>query len=240
MQGAFPSYAPFDLIVMWHSPEALLYDMADRPEFIHRIVDRLTRAHLSMLDQIEDQNLLGNHQPTIHCTGAFTDELPAPGYDPAAPRARDLWTCGMSQIFSTVSPAMHEEFELPYLCPWFDRFGLAYYGCCEPLDRKLPMIRRLSKVRKVSMSPWVDVERGAAEIGGQFVFSRKPTPAFLAWDRWHPEAVEEDLRATLTQCSRHGCPLEFILKDVSTVRFQPQRLWEWADIAMRVARTAGP
>ena len=153
MQGALPVYAPFDLIVTWHSPEALLYDVVDRPAFVHQIVSRLTQAHLHMLDQLEAQGLLGAHQPTIHCTGAFTDELPAPGWDPAHPRARDLWTFGMSQIFSTVSPAMHEEFELPYLSPWFDRFGLAYYGCCEPLDRKLPMVRKLPHVRKVSMSP---------------------------------------------------------------------------------------
>ena len=25
-----------------------------------------------------------------------------------------------------------------------------------------------------------------------------------------------------------------ILKDISTVRYQPQRLWEWSDVAMRL------
>jgi len=43
------------------------------------------------------------------------------------------------------------------------------------------------------------------------------------------------LRETLAACARHGCPAELILKDISTVRYQPQRLWEWADVAMRVA-----
>ena len=33
-------------------------------------------------------------------------------------------------------------------------------------------------------------------------------------------------------------PLEFILKDISTVRYQPQRLWAWADVAMRVVGAA--
>ncbi len=233
MQGVCPVYAPYDLIVIWHSPEALLYDLVDRPAFVHQIVSRLTEAHLHLLDQLEAQGLLGSRQPTIHCTGAFTDELPAPGYDPARPRARDLWTFGMSQIFSTVSPAMHEEFELPYLGPWFARFGLGYYGCCEPLDGKLPMIRKLPNVRKVSMSPWVDVERGAREIGGDFVFSRKPSPAFLAGDAWNPGAVQRDLQETLDACARHGCPVELILKDISTVRYQPQRLWDWAETARR-------
>jgi len=234
MQGAFPVYAPLDMIVCWRGAEPLLYDMADRPEFMHRIIARLTEAQASMLDQLEEQGLLGTHQQTIHCTGAYTDELPAPGYNPAHPRARDLWTFGMSQIFSTVSPAMHEEFELPYLGPWFARFGLGYYGCCEPLDKKLAMVRKYPRVRKISQSPWVDVEYGASQIGRDFVFSRKPSPAFLAWDPWDPAAVERDLRETLDACVRHGCPCELILKDISTVRYQPRRLWEWSEIARRV------
>ena len=42
------------------------------------------------------------------------------------------------------------------------------------------------------MSPWVDVEKGAERIGGDYVFSRKPSPAFLAVDDWSAEAVEAD------------------------------------------------
>ncbi len=82
----------------------------------------------------------------------------------------------------------------------------------------------------------VDIEKGAEGIGRNYVFSRKPSPAFLAGDTWNPQAVEKDLRSVLEVCSRHGCPVEFILKDISTVRYQPQRLWEWADIAMKVVR----
>ena len=84
------------------------------------------------------------------------------------------------------------------------------------------------------MSPWVDVAKGAERIGREFVFSRKPSPALLAGDTWEPARVERDLRNTLEQCTLHGCPVEIILKDISTVRYQPQRLWEWADLAMRV------
>jgi hypothetical protein len=236
MEGDFPVYAPFDIIVQWHNPEQTLLDLVERPEFLHRMAARLTQCHLEMLDQMEGKGLLGSGQDLIHCTGAFTDELPAPGFDESRPRAKDIWTFGMSQIFAAVSPAMHEAFELPRLNPWFERFGLGYYGCCEPLDRKTEMVRKIPNVRKVSMSPWVDVERGAAGLAGDFVFSRKPSPAFLAWDDWNPEAVERDLRATYDACARHNCPLELILKDISTVRYQPQRLWEWSEIAMRVAR----
>ncbi len=235
MEGQCPWYAPFDILVQWHNPERVLMDMVERPDFLHRMAARLTQCHLEMLDQMEQKGLLGWGQDLIHCTGAFTDELPAPGFDAQKPRAKDLWTFGMSQMFAAVSPAMHEAFELPHLNPWFERFGLGYYGCCEPLDRKLDMVRKIPRVRKVSMSPWVDVDRGAEGLGRDFVFSRKPSPAYLAWDHWDPAAVEKDLRATREACARQGCALELILKDISTVRYEPQRLWQWSDIAMRVA-----
>ena len=84
------------------------------------------------------------------------------------------------------------------------------------------------------MSPWVDIDKGAERIGGELVFSRKPTPALLAVENWDPNAVERDLRETVDACRRHGCPCELILKDISTVRYEPQRLWEWAEVATRV------
>jgi hypothetical protein len=141
---------------------------------------------------------------------------------------------GLAQMFSTVSPRMFKEFEVDYIKRLCERFGLVYYGCCDPLDGKMNEVRLLPNVRKVSMSPWVNQERGAAEIGSQYVFSRKPSPALLAWDAFHPENIREDLMATRAVCDRHGCPLEFILKDISTVRYEPERLFKWAEVAMQV------
>ena len=234
MQGQIPSFAVWDRISTWRGVENPLYDLADRPDFIHRLMTRLTEVCLMLLDQLEEQNLLGCEQGTIHCTGAYTDELPAEGYEPAKSRAKDLWTCGMAQMFSTVSPSMHQEFELDYANKWYERFGLVYYGCCEPLDQKIGIIRKSPNIRKISMSPWVDVERGAEQIGRDFVFSRKPNPALLASDDAKPESVEKHLQETLDSCARHGCPVEFILKDISTVRYDLQRLWDWEKIAMRL------
>ena len=51
-----------------------------------------------------------------------------------------------------------------------------------------------------------------------------------------PEAVEKDLRDTLAACRRHACPVELVLKDISTVHYEPERLWEWSRIASRLAR----
>ena len=37
---------------------------------------------------------------------------------------------------------MHEEFALRYESRWLERFGLSNYGCCEPLDRKVDIIKK--------------------------------------------------------------------------------------------------
>jgi hypothetical protein len=231
MQGATPVFAAYDRIVTWRSAESVLWDLVDRPDFSHMVIARFTEVALNVLDQLETKGLLGRPQSLVHCTGAWSNELPASGFDPRRPRAKDLWTYGMAQIFSSVSPSMHKEFWLDYAVGWYERFGLGYYGCCEPLEYKVPLIRALPNVRKISMSPFVDVEAGAEAIGGDYVFSRKPSPALLAVEHWDANVVRDDLRKTLDACDRYGCPLELILKDVSTVRYEPKRLWEWNDIA---------
>jgi hypothetical protein len=224
----------WDTITFWRSVDAVLIDLVDRPEHLHRIMSRLVDAYLSMLDQMEDQGLLGASMATVHCTPAWTDELPHAGFDPAKPRAEDLWTMGMAQVFTSASPAMFDEFEIPHTSRWYERFGLGYYGCCDVLDRRIDLIRKVPHVRKISISPWADANRAADTIGRDFVMSRKPNPALLAMDTWDPGAVEAELRATIETCRRTDTPLELILKDVSTIRNEPRRLWEWVEVATRL------
>ena len=187
-----------------------------------------------MYDQLEKQGLFCSHQTLIHCTGAYTNDLPKPGYNPESPRMKDIWVMGLAQMFSTVSPKMHDEFELQYLNPLFDRFGLVYYGCCDPLDNKMDIVRKIPNLRKVSMSPWVNINRGAEEIGKDFVYSYKPNPAYLATGSLDEDLIRRELNEVLAACSVNQCPLELILKDISTVRYDPKRLFRWAEIAMEI------
>jgi hypothetical protein len=226
----------WDIIAEWRSVGVILLDLVDRPEHMHAIIGNLTDAYLGALEDMESQGLLGWGQGTIHCSPAYTDELPHDGFDPGCPRAGDLWTMGMAQILTSVSPTMFRDFEVDYARRWYARFGLGYYGCCDVLDERIDIIRTIPNVRKISMSPWANAERGAESIGRDFVFSGKPNPAYLARDSWEPEAVERDLRATIEACRRHGTPLELLLKDVSTIRYKPGHLREWVDIAMRLVR----
>ena len=233
-EGHDPYIGLWDPIAMYMSVGGALEGLVDDPDMMHALVQRMADGYMIMLDQLEDQGLLCHSQALIHCTGAFTDDLPAPGFNPDKPRLKDLWAKGLAQMLTTVSPAMFEEYEINYMLPIFERFGLVYYGCCDPLDHKMKEVRRIPNLRKISMSPWVNKERGAGEIGGDYVFSSKPNPAFIAYESFDENMVRKDLESTRDICSRYGCPLEFIFKDISTVYKDPVRLKKWADIAMKV------
>ena len=225
----------WDRISMWRGVEAIMYDIADNPEFIHRLLKKTIAMHMCMLDQIEELGLITAGMDTVHCTGAYNDVMEGysddPNEVPNTHTAKNSWTYSAAQLFSMVSPEMHDEFDVQYIIPWYERFGLGYYGCCEPDDIKVDVLRKLPNLRKISMSPWVNEDLGAEKIGKDFVFSRKPNPANLAWDIFPEDIVRAEFKKTLDATSKNGCPLEFILKDLTTVRNDPRRLWRWAEIA---------
>lgn len=225
-------FAPWDELIRWLNVEDAMLDLVDRPALVHQAMHRLVSAYLYRLDQYEALNLLAPNNTNVRVGSGglgYVDELPQPDFDPAHVRPKDLWGCATAQIFSAVSPAMHEEFALQYERRWLERWGLNYYGCCEPLDLKIEMLASVPNLRKISMSPWVNLERAAAAMGTRYVFSAKPNPAVFAEDAWNPAKARANLREILDKT--RGCVVEIIMKDISTVRYQPQRLWEWATMA---------
>lgn len=67
-----------------------------------------------------------------------------------------------------------------------------------------------------------------------YVMSRKPNPSIFAEDGWSPERAEAELMEFMEK-TEGKCHVELIMKDISTVKYQPQKLWEWEKIAMKVA-----
>lgn len=235
-------FAPWDDIVTWTGVQEALTDMVMRPDYIHRLVKKVTDAYLRILDQYEQSSLLAlnNTNARIGSGGyGYTGELPRSGFASEHVRCTDIWGCGAAQIFGHVSPAMYEEFALQYERRWLERFGLTYYGCCEPLHKKVDLLRSIPNLRKISISPWVDLPAAAEAISGEYVFSWKPNPAVLAREHWDPEEARRDLEEALEVTQAYGCRVEIILKDISTVNREPQRLWEWAAIAAEVTERYG-
>lgn len=229
-------FTPWDYLIRWWGIQEAMIDMIERPELVHAGVERMVDAWMTELDQFVEQNLL-----SLDCNNTrigsggygYTRDLPGDEFDPAYVKPRNMWGCSNAQIFSEVSPPMHWEFALKHDLRWLSRFALTYYGCCEPLDQKIDILRKIPNLRKISVSPWCNTARVIDKIGADYVISRKPNPAILAEDSWHPERARQQLRDFLEEAG--GCHVELIMKDISTVRYQPQRLWEWTAIASEVA-----
>jgi hypothetical protein len=82
-------------------------------------------------------------------------------------------------------------------------------------------------MRKIGVSPWANVRSSAEQIGGNYVYARKPNPANVARN-FNREAVEQEIAETIEACMENGCPYEFVLKDISTVGGKPHNLISWA------------
>ena len=226
----------WDLISTKISPERMLYDLIDRPEYVEVLINKFIEMENGILDQYEEHGLLEAAPPEIHCTGAFVDDLPSADYDGVKAKAKDSWTFSMAQMFSEVSPTMDEEYNIIPMKPLLERYGLVYYGCCEPLHHKIDIVRQISNVRKISVSPWAKKEIAAEAMHGDYVFSAKPNPSHVAMGAFDEDLVRKDLQETVDICRKYHTPCELILKDVSTVCKDPSRLTRWEQIAMEVVK----
>jgi len=220
-------HAPWDVINRYRGVEPILIDMIERPEHLHAIRKKFMDMGLSQYTQMEEQGLLDYDLADIHCTPPWADELPA-SVCSGTVRLKDVWFRGMAQMFSTVSPAAHKEFDLDYMRPLMDKCGLSYYGCCEPLDNVLDLLAQIPNMRKIGVSPWSDEELCAERLGGKYVYARKPNPAFVAGD-FDAETVCKETKKTVELCIKYGCPYEFVLKDISTVSYKPRNLISWVE-----------
>jgi len=227
-------FTPWDYLIRWWGIAEAMLDLIERPDLVHAGVERMVDAWMIELDQFEAMNLLALDADNTRIGSGgygYTRELPGNDVDPQYIRPRNMWGCSNAQIFSEVSPRMHWEFALKHDLRWLERWGLTYYGCCEPLDQKIDLLRKIPNLRKISVSPRCNTDRAIGQIGADYVISRKPNPAILAEDQWHPDRARADIRSFLDRTGGF-CHVELIMKDVSTVRYQPQRLWQWATIAV--------
>lgn len=222
----FLYFMPWDQIVRLRGMEPILYDLYDRPEHLHRIMELFLAAETAKVDFLEAHGLFDPLPGDLHCTGGLVSGLASSG-----PKA--TWFRGAAQGFGAVSPAMHEEFELRYIRPLAERFAYTYYGCCEPLDKKVDILRSISNLRKVGVSPWADVDVMAEQLRGDYVYSRKPNPAFVAV-RTDPDHIRQETEAAVQACLRCGCPCDITLKDISTVNHRPENLIVWAQTVSEV------
>lgn len=232
-------FTPWDYLIRWMGVEEAMIALLDNPDMVNAAVERMVDAWMVELDQFVEQNLL-----SLDCNNTrigsggygYTSQLPGEPFDPDHVQPSNMWGCSNAQIFSEVSPDMHWEFAMRHDLRWMKRWGLTYYGCCEPLQNKIDLLKRIPNLRKVSISPWNDYAKILPRLGTDYVASVKPNPAIFAEEGWNPKGAEQNLRNAL-DAAEGKSHIEFIMKDISTVRYRPQLLWEWSKIAMRLVES---
>jgi len=220
--------------------DTLMLAMHDNPKGLHAIMAFLRDDHLAYADALEAEGLLtlNNENDYIGSGSAgHTTELPAPGQEPGEPaRLRDLWVLSESQETVGVGPSMFDEFVFTYQQPIIERFGLCYYGCCEPVHSRAHVLRRIPNLRKLSVSPWCNEAKMRELFGADCVLCRKPNPALVSTPVFDESAIRADLRASLD--AMRGCCVELVMKDVHTVCGDMGRLRRWVEIAREEAARA--
>lgn len=233
-----PAYTNFNgdistLLAQLRGLEQVMWDMMDRPEWLHRLVGLMRDGILGVHQEAEtagDWSLLSHYNQAMPYALELAD--PAPGRTGVT--RRELWCFCASQEFALVGPAMFEEFMLRYQIPIMSQFALSAYGCCEDLTGKIAVLRQIPNLRRIAVSPMANVRRCAEQIRDAYVFSYRPSPSDMVGYSWDEERVRRILRQDLTACREFGCHVDITLKDVETVQREPERLRRWLTVAREI------
>lgn len=225
-------FTPWDYLIRYTGVQEAMMDLILQPEYVDKLVERYVDASMSRMEQFKALGLwASNNNNTRVGSGGYgyTSELDEDIKHPLNAPTKQIWGCGNAQIFSDVSPQMHWDFSLKHELRWLENFGMNYYGCCEPLSGKFDILDKIPNLRKVSTSPWSDIAKSAERSKGKYVLSIKPNPAVFITDTLDEAFIKKDLKERFDQAK--GCSFELVMKDISSVKYQPQRLWRWAEIA---------
>ena len=258
-------HAPWDDFVHLMGAENVFTRIIDEPDMMLALAKRYNELAVDRITQYEKLGILTqntDNSPIGSGGYGYTNDIPPTGVMPAgatfgnatpagsapviaqaigapagAVKASDMWGSCKAQIFTSISPAMFDEFAVNCELDWLNRFALTYYGCCEALDDKIDVLRKIKTLRKISISAWADPYKAAEQIHGDFVYSYKPNPALLATGALDETAVKKELETVVGAARKHNCSIEIIMKTLSTVGYNPQKLWRWAEIAREVAES---
>ncbi len=215
--------------------QPLMTLMYDDPDHLHELMAWMRDDHHLMIDWFAKEKLLFQH----HHSGAIGSGGYGPtlslGNHPIGVDPSQMIGFSESQETVGVSPKLFAKFILPYQIPLTERFGLNYYGCCEPLHQRIEHVLKIPRLRFLSSSPWCDDQILAKRLGRDYVIFKKPNPAPVCVG-FNEDAMREELRKTLAAAK--DCHLAFIMKDTHTIENQPDRLGRWTRIAREEIDTA--
>ncbi len=215
--------------------EGLLYWVYDAPDAIHELMTYMLDDRFALFDFFEREGLLDfntDSQMAGPRMYGYVSDLPEPDSQQRV-ELKHLWGWAESQEAANISPAMYDEFVLPYLARLSERFGLVYYGCCERVDDRLEsIINAIPNLRSVSVSGWSDLQHTAELLGNRYVYSRKPVPAHISGDYPNWDRLEKDMRDTYAVTRDSN--VEILYRDIYTINGDRSRLRRWVDMTKSI------
>jgi len=212
--------------------EQMMIYMYDNPGLIHKVMEFLRDGNLARLDFLYKNKLLSlNNDGTYIGSGGlgYTTQLPKSGFDSNMVSTYDMWGFSESQETVSISPRMFEDFIFQYQVTVLERFGLNYYGCCEPLEKKWDIIKNIPNLRRVSVSSWADHKKMAEFLGDKYVYCFKPSPTGLSIHYMDQESEKQKIRNILDITK--GCVLNILMHDNHTLGNNPDNIVNWVKIA---------
>jgi len=210
--------------------EDFMLDFYDHPDELNSLMRFLSGSYLRKLEFLESEGLLTLNNDGSNCGSGglgFTDELPKPGFDGKV-RLCDLWGFSESQETVSVSPEFFEEFIFAYQLPLLAKFGLNSYGCCEPLNKRWDVIKRIPNLRRVGVSPWANMYDMADKLGKAYVYCLKPSPVPLASANMDKASLRTSIREAVRATKNSNA--EFIMQDTHTIGGCIQNVIDWCTI----------
>lgn len=232
---------PMDDIMIWTGIDQGMMHLVMEPELIHAAVERYIDAQIARIRQYEKLGILSSNNSFKNignnCPG-FTSQLPEPPKSGIGAKICDIWGENADQIMTGVSPDMTEEFAFAHEKKWAELFPLYSYGCCERLDHKLDLLTRaFPNLRKVSCSPYSKLESTMEQLGNRYVISFKPNSLYLSGEKLEMELLRKEFIEACELAQKYEANLVFNMKTLITLNGEPQRLWQWCDMAMELVHS---
>ena len=216
----------------------LYLQMAMNPEAVHRLLTFLAEDNLTLGRWEEEQGLLilNNDGNQGYCSGSsqFSDEIPGRKIEEGETiLSTDCYGYLEAQEAAGLSPDMFGEFLMPHFSKLANKFKLMKFGCCEAVHDLMPHLHKLNGLRKVSVTPWCDLEKLAANCNKNIIWSRKPVPLKLCGSTFDPDDFRSHLKETLEIGKEYF--IEFVFRDTNRLTGKmEQRLTEACEIVREI------
>jgi len=205
--------------VHWMGMDNFYMAMIDQPENVHRLFDAIAMESQDFLDWMIDEDLVRPNGGEFWCGSgsiAYSEELPRRPLDENSHwLPEDCWGFTEAQEAVGVSNEMFAEFIFPYMERVAKRYGLVYYGCCEPVHSLWSTISKLKNLRKTTVSPWCDQRIVAEAAGKSIVLSRKPHPMKLCGEAFDAEDFSKHVKESMDIAKDNF--IELIFRDTCTL-----------------------